>query len=81
MATARLGLAISALFAVWMDPNPLGYSLWAYWLLGFYIVHGVVVMLLLRFRQQSTPAFRMVVHSLDVLWPAVISAFATGEGN
>ncbi|HET7441370.1 MAG TPA: histidine kinase, partial [Terriglobales bacterium] len=47
----------------------------------FYIVHGVVVMLLLRFRQQSTPAFRMVVHSLDVLWPAVISAFATGEGN
>lgn len=64
-----------------MDPTQIGQSLWAYWLLGFYIVHGVVVMLLLRFRQQSTPAFRIVVHGLDVLWPALISAFATAGGN
>ena len=81
LATARLGLAIAALFAVWMDPTEIGRSPWAYWLLSFDIIHGVTVMLALRFRQQSTPAFRMVVHSLDVLWPALISAFATGQGN
>ena len=81
LATARLGLAISALFAVWMDPTEIGHSPWAYWLLSFYIMHGVAVMLAVRFRQQSTPAFRMVVHTLDILWPALISAFATGQGN
>jgi signal transduction histidine kinase len=81
LATARLGLAIAALFAIWMDPTEIGRSPWAYWLLSFYIIHGVTVMLALRFRQQSTPAFRMVVHGLDVLWPALISAFATGQGN
>jgi signal transduction histidine kinase len=81
LATARLGLAISALFAIWMDPTEIGHSPWAYWLLSFYIMHGVAVMLAVRFRQQSTPAFRIVVHSLDVLWPALISAFATDQGN
>ena len=80
LATARVGLAISALFAIWMDPE-IGYSPWAYWLLGFYIVHGVVVMLLLRFRQESTPAFRVVVHALDIIWPALISVFASGQRN
>lgn len=81
LATARVGLAISALFAIWMDPSEIGYSGWAYWLLSFYIVHGVVVMMLLRLRQQSTPAFRLVVHGLDIVWPALIAAFATGERN
>ena len=80
LATARVGLAISALFAIWMDPE-IGYSPWAFWLLGFYIVHGVVVMLLLRFRQESTPAFRVVVHALDIIWPALISVFASGQRN
>jgi signal transduction histidine kinase len=62
-----------------MDPTGILYSPLAYWLLGFYIVHGVVVMLLLRFRQESTPAFRLlVVHSGDILWPALIALFTTG---
>ena len=81
LATARVGLAISALLATWMDPSEIGYSWWAYCLLTFYIIHGVVVMMLLRLRQQSTPAFRLVVHGLDILWPALIAAFAPGERN
>jgi hypothetical protein len=79
LATARLALAISALFAIWMDPAHI--SWWAHWLLGIYIIHGTVVMFLLRFRKQSTPAFRSVVHAADLVWPALISAFATGTGN
>ena len=50
LATARLTLAISALFAIWMEPTQI--SWWAHWLLGIYIIHGTVIMLLLRFRKQ-----------------------------
>jgi len=79
LATARLTLAISALFAIWMEPAQI--SWWAHWLLGIYIIHGTVVMLLLRFRKQSTPAFRLLVHAADLVWPALISVFATGTRN
>ncbi|HST10125.1 MAG TPA: histidine kinase [Terriglobales bacterium] len=81
LASARVFLAISALVALWMDPGELGYSPWAYWILGVYIVHGVVVMLLLRFRKESTPAFRMLVHSGDILWPILMVLFATTQGG
>ena len=79
LATARLALAISALFAIWMVSTQI--SWWAHWLLGIYIIHGTVVMLLLRFRRQSTPSFRSLVHAADLVWPALISVFATGTGN
>lgn len=64
-----------------MDPAELGYSPWAYWILGLYIVHGVVVMLLLRFRQESTPSFRLLVHAADIVWPVLVTLFATGQGG
>jgi signal transduction histidine kinase len=48
-------------------------------LLGIYLVHGVVVMLLLRFHPQSTRAFRLVVHSVDIVWPVLISMFTTAQ--
>src|SRR6266480_4444658 len=81
LATARVFLAISFLVAVWMDPGEIRHSPWAFWLLAFYIVHGVVIMLLLRIRQQSTASFRLLVHAADVVWPALISIFTTGQGN
>jgi signal transduction histidine kinase len=79
LATARLTLTISSLFAIWMYPTQI--SWWAQWLLGIYIIHGTVVMLLLRFHNQSTPPFRVLVHAVDVVWPALISVFATGTRN
>lgn len=81
LATARVFLTISAFVAIWMDPNVIHYSPWAYLLLTFYFIHGVMVMLLLRFRRESTLAFRLLVHSVDVLWPALISLFAAGQSN
>ena len=81
LASARVFLAISALVALWMDPSELGYSPWAYWILGLYIVHGVVVMLLLRFRRESTAPFRLLVHAADIVWPVLVILFATGEGS
>lgn len=81
LASARVFLAIAAWFAVLMDPSELGYSPWAYWVLGLYIVHGVVVMLLLRFRQESTASFRFLVHTADIVWPVLIILFAPGQGG
>jgi signal transduction histidine kinase len=81
LATARVFLAISALVAIRMDPGQIRYSFWAYGLLAFYIAQGVVVILLLRRREQSTVSFRRLVHAADIVWPALISIFATGEAN
>ena len=81
LATARVFLAISALVAIRMDPGEIRYSFWAYGLLAFYIAQGVIVILLLRRREQSTVSFRRMVHAADIIWPALISIFATGQAN
>lgn len=80
LATARVALTIAAEAALWMEPvRGTIYSRWLYWLLTVYLVHAVVVMLLVRFRPQSTTAFRLVVHAIDILWPVLISLFATAQ--
>jgi signal transduction histidine kinase len=80
LATARVLLAVSALVAIRIDPA-VRYSLWAYGLLAFYIAQGVVILMFLRRRQESTPSFRLLVHSADVVWPGLISVFAAGQSN
>jgi len=80
LATARVALTIAALVTLWMEPaRGFAYSRWLYWLLTVYLAHAVVVMLLVRFRPQSTWAFRLVVHAVDILWPVLISLFATAQ--
>ena len=83
LATARVFLAISALIAVLMDPSEIdaAWGNWAAGLLAFYIAQGMMTIILLRRRQESTTAFRLMVHSADVVWPALISLFATGQSN
>src|SRR5579863_9419023 len=81
LATARVSLALASLVAIWMDPAEVRYSLWAYGILAFYILQGFFIIVFLRWRQESTPSFRLLVHSADVIWPALISAFAIGQGN
>jgi signal transduction histidine kinase len=56
----------------------LGHSWAAYGLFVFYMANGILILMLLRRRQQSTAAFRFLVHCGDILWPAVISIFAEG---
>lgn len=78
LATARVFLASAALVAVWLDPGEVK-SAWAYALLAFYILQGTAIILLLRWRQQSTAPFRFLVHSGDVVWPAVILLLTSGQ--
>jgi signal transduction histidine kinase len=80
LATARVALTIAAEVTLWMQPERgTAHSRWLYWLLTVYFVHAVVVMLLVRFRPQSTQAFRVVVHVADILWPVLIYLFATAQ--
>src|SRR5271166_1730639 len=80
LASARVALTIVAVATLWMEPaRGFAYSRWLYWLLIVYFVHAVVVMLLVRFRPQSTTAFRLVVHAVDILWPVLICLFATAQ--
>jgi signal transduction histidine kinase len=82
LASARVALTIAAEVTLWMQPvRGIAYSRWLYWLLTVYLVHAVVVLLLVRFRPESTRAFRIVVHSADVLWPVLISMFASAQGG
>jgi len=78
LATARVFLAISTLVAIRMDPTELGTSWAASGLFGFYLANGILILMLLRRRQQSTAAFRLLVHAGDIAWPALISVFAEG---
>ena len=81
LASARVFLAVSALVALWMDSGTIHYSIWAFGLLAFYIAQGMIIIIFLRRRQQSTPSFRVLVHSADIIWPALISILAVGQGN
>jgi signal transduction histidine kinase len=78
LATARVFLAVSTLVAIRMDPTELGNSWAAYGLFVFYLANGILIIMLLRRRQQSTAGFRLLVHAGDVVWPALISIFAEG---
>ncbi|HET7892513.1 MAG TPA: histidine kinase [Candidatus Sulfotelmatobacter sp.] len=78
LATARVFLAISTLVAIRMDPTELGNSWAAYGLFVFYLANGILIMMLLRRRQESTSGFRLLVHAGDIAWPALISIFAEG---
>ncbi len=61
-----------------MDPTELWHSWAAYGLFAFYLANGVLILMLLRRRQRSTAAFRLMVHAGDLVWPAVISIFSEG---
>lgn len=81
LASARVFLAIAALVAVQLDPSEVQFSLWLLGLLAFYIAQGVIVIIFLRRRQQSTASFRILLHCADVVWPALIAMFSVGNSN
>lgn len=63
-----------------MDPTEIR-SVWGYALLDFYVIHATGIALLLRSKQRTTVPFTLLVHSADIVWPAVISLFTIGQGN
>ena len=61
-----------------MDPGEVP-SILGYALLDFYVIHGIGITLLLRSQQRTTLPFRLLVHGADVVLPAVLLLFTTGQ--
>ncbi len=82
LAGARTFLAIASFVAIYLDPTePSRYASLAYGLLAAYVVHSSLIWILLQIRRESTFGFRLIVHAIDVLWPALISFFTTGPNS
>jgi signal transduction histidine kinase len=82
LAATRALLAVASLFAIWIDPTePRHYSTIVYGLLAVFVFEAVGVLALVRTQRNSSPQFRLAVHSLDILWPALIAIFTAGSNS
>ncbi|MBI4164150.1 MAG: hypothetical protein HY508_00270 [Acidobacteria bacterium] len=79
LATARAFLALASLTALGIDPaGPSRFATLVYGLLVVYVVHSIIILVLVRFRAESSPGFRLGVHVVDVVWPALLAIFTGG---
>ena len=82
LAAARAILALASLFAIWIDPTePRHYTSIVYGLLVIFVLEAVGVLALVRTQKTSSPRFRLAVHAIDILWPALIAIFTAGPNS
>jgi signal transduction histidine kinase len=82
LATARLFLSAASLIAVWLDPaKPGRFPTLVFALLISYVIHSLLIFVLVNIRNESSPAFRLSVHAVDILWPALLSIFTEGVNS
>jgi len=82
LAATRAFLALASLFIIWIDPTePRHYASIVYGLLALFVFEAVGVLVLVRTQRTSSPRFRLAVHSIDILWPALISIFTAGPNS
>lgn len=79
LATARFFLVTASLMALGIDPaGPSRFAALVYGLLIIYVIHSIIILVLVRIRGESSPGFRLGVHSVDVVWPALLAVFTGG---
>jgi signal transduction histidine kinase len=76
LAQVRASLAAAGFIAVLMYPIQ---SLWVYCLLLTYVIHSFSVMMALKLNKRLSSAFRVLIYSADLMWPALIFAFPMGR--
>jgi signal transduction histidine kinase len=82
LAATRAILALASVFVIWVDPTePRHYATVVYGLLGLFLLESVGVLALVRTQRNSSPRFRLAVHAIDILWPALISIFTAGPNS
>lgn len=82
LAGARAFLAGASLFAIWLNPTePSRYARIVFVLLGVYALEAIGVLAMVRTLRSSSPTFRLTVHAVDILWPALISVFTSGPNS
>jgi signal transduction histidine kinase len=82
LAAARAFLALASLFAIWVNPTePRRYAPIVFVLLAVYALEAIGVLTMVRTQRTSSPTFRLTIHTVDILWPALISVFSTGPNS
>ncbi len=82
LAGARAFLALASLFAIWLNPTePARYARVVFVLLAVYALEAVGVLAMVRTQRNSSLTFRLTVHTVDILWPALISVFTAGPNS
>jgi signal transduction histidine kinase len=82
LATARVFMAAASLTAVGLNPEgPLQFRALAYGLLLTYLIHSIAILVLVRLREESTPGFRLGIHTVDVVWPTLLALFTGGVAS
>jgi signal transduction histidine kinase len=81
LGALRILLAVLALFAFVLDlPEPARFTKLVYVLLTAYVVHSIAIFAWVSNRP-VTPFFLRCLHSGDILWPTLITAFSHGASS
>jgi signal transduction histidine kinase len=81
LAAARAILTILSAIAIYVDPtDPLEYSHIALWMMVGWTVYSLCVLVWLR-TTHLPKAAPYILHTLDIIWPAVISLFTQGPNS
>lgn len=82
IATGRVVLAISSLFAVWLDPaEPAKYADVAYSLLAAYVVYSAAIALLVWRSDAPSQAQALVTHAFDLIFFSLFIYFTWGTAS
>jgi signal transduction histidine kinase len=82
LAGARAFLALASLFAIWLNPTePSRYARLVFVLLAVYALEAIGVLAMVRTLRTSSPTFRLTIHAVDILWPALMSVFTSGPNS
>jgi signal transduction histidine kinase len=82
LAAARALLAVCLLVAVRLDSlEPPRYAHLSFTLLALYAIYSFGVLAALPARERHPQGFCLVVHALDLLWPAALTLFSSGPNS
>ncbi|HYG61723.1 MAG TPA: histidine kinase dimerization/phosphoacceptor domain-containing protein, partial [Thermoanaerobaculia bacterium] len=82
IATGRVVLAASSLFAVWLDPSePAKYAGTAYALLAAYVAYAVVIAVQVWRSDTPSNRHRLVTHAFDLCFFSLFIYFTSGTAS
>ncbi|MBI4464359.1 MAG: hypothetical protein HY647_06605 [Acidobacteria bacterium] len=82
LALGRTFLAVGSLVAIYLDPSePTRYAPLAYTSLLLYVLYSVAVLFALRARQECSSRLSLVLHVIDLIWPAYLTTFTEGPNS
>jgi signal transduction histidine kinase len=81
LAAVRLVLALSSTLSLWLTPAEVYPFSWAMFFVLLYVAHCAGLLVTLQMRSGISPITTRVIHTVDILWPAVISLFGSTTGN